>query len=101
ERVNIAQVSINLVDYETTTPHVAFEEVKKQALLLGVEATGSEIVGLTPLAALLMAGRFYAEEEGRSGMVPEEELVSLAIRRLGLSQLEPFEPKKKIIEYML
>jgi glutamate formiminotransferase/formiminotetrahydrofolate cyclodeaminase len=101
ERSNIAQVSINLVDYERTPPHVAFEEVKRQALSLGVDATGSEIVGLTPLAALLMAGRFYAEEERRSGTIPEEELLSLAISRLGLSELEPFEPSKKIIEYML
>ena len=101
ERSNIAQVSINLVDYERTPPHVAFEEVKRQALSLGVDATGSEIVGLTPLAALLMAGRFYAEEERPSGTIPEEELLSLAIRRLGLSELEPFEPSKKIIEYML
>jgi glutamate formiminotransferase/formiminotetrahydrofolate cyclodeaminase len=101
ERLNIAQVSINLVDYERTPPHVAFEEVKRQALSLGVDATGSEIVGLTPLAALLMAGRFYAEEERPSGTIPEEELLSLAIRRLGLSELEPFEPSKKIIEYML
>jgi glutamate formiminotransferase/formiminotetrahydrofolate cyclodeaminase len=101
ERSNIAQVSINLVDYERTPPHVAFEEVKRQALSLGVDATGSEIVGLTPLAALLMAGRFYAEEERRSGTISEEELLSLAISRLGLSELEPFEPSKKIIEYML
>jgi len=101
ERSNIAQVSINLVDYERTPPHVAFEEVKRQALSLGVDATGSEIVGLTPLAALLMAGRFYAEEARRSGTIPEEELLSLAISRLGLSELEPFEPSKKIIEYML
>jgi glutamate formiminotransferase/formiminotetrahydrofolate cyclodeaminase len=101
ERSNIAQVSINLVDYERTPPHVAFEEVKRQALSLGVDATGSEIVGLTPLAALLMAGRFYAEEERPSRTIPEEELLSLAISRLGMSELEPFEPSKKIIEYML
>jgi glutamate formiminotransferase/formiminotetrahydrofolate cyclodeaminase len=101
ERSNIAQVSINLVDYERTPPHVAFEEAKRQALSLGVDATGSEIVGLTPLAALLMAGRFYAGEERRSGTIPEDELLSLAISRLGLSELEPFEPSKKIIEYML
>lgn len=101
ERFNIAQVSINLVDYETTPPHVAFEEVRKQARSLGIDATGSEIVGVAPLQALVMAGRFYAEREGMNATTSEEQLVSLAIQNLGLSQLEPFDPKKKVIEYML
>ena len=101
ERFNIAQVSINLVDYEITPPHVAFEEVKRQAQALGYDATGSEIVGLTTLQSLLMAGRFYAERNGVPVNKSEEQLVSLAIEHLGLSQLEPFDPKKKVIEYML
>ena len=101
ERMNIAQVSINLVDYETTPPHVAFEEVKKQARSLGFDAAGSEIVGLTPLQALLVAGRFYAERQGQNTKAAEEYLMSLAIEHLGLSQLEPFDPKKKVIEYLL
>lgn len=96
DRFNLAQVSINLVDYELTPPHVAFEEVKKQARTLGADATGSEIVGLTPLKALLMAGRFYNE-----GATSDEELISAAVERLGLSQLEKFDPAKKIIEYQL
>lgn len=93
EQFNIAQVSINLVDFEITPPHVAFEEVRKQARTLGVEATGSEIVGLTPKEALLAAGRFYAPAERE-----EKKLINIAIERLGLSQLEKFDPKKKIIE---
>ncbi|MBM4159617.1 MAG: glutamate formimidoyltransferase [Ignavibacteria bacterium] len=101
ERFDIAQVSINLVDFETTPPHVAFEEVKKQAATLGIDATGSEIVGLTPLSALLMAGRFYAEREGQPESLSEDSLVALATRHLGLSQLEPFDPTKKVIDYML
>jgi glutamate formiminotransferase/formiminotetrahydrofolate cyclodeaminase len=97
ERFKIAQVSINLVDFEITSMHQAFEEVSNQAKGLGVNATGSELVGLTPLRAMLMAGEFYA-----GGIkLPEQELVSLAIQKLGLSQLEPFDPKKKIIEYQL
>lgn len=100
ERFNPArggtQVSINLVDYEITPPHVAFEEVKKQAHTLGVEATGSEIVGLTPLKALLMAGKFYNALE-----TSEEKLIAIAIERLGLSRLEKFDPQKKVIEYQL
>jgi glutamate formiminotransferase/formiminotetrahydrofolate cyclodeaminase len=100
ERFHIAQVSINLVDFETTPPHAAFEEVRKQARSLGSEVTGSEIVGLTPLSALLMAGRFYAGPSGASKK-SERELMALAIDKLGLSQLEPFVPEKKVIEFML
>jgi glutamate formiminotransferase/formiminotetrahydrofolate cyclodeaminase len=100
ERFKIAQVSINLVDFETTPPHVAFEEVRRQARTLGHDATGSEVVGLTPLTALLMAGRHFAGK-GHSESMSEQELVSLAIEKLGLSQLEAFEPSKKVIEYML
>jgi len=101
ERFHIAQVSINLVDYETTSLHTAFEKVKKVARTLGIDATGSEIVGLTPLKALLMAGEFYAERKGKSGAFSEQELVNLAVEGLGLSQLEAFDPKKKVIEYLL
>jgi glutamate formiminotransferase/formiminotetrahydrofolate cyclodeaminase len=100
DRFNIAQVSINLVDYETTPPHVAFEEVKKQARTLGFDATGSEIVGLIPLQALLMAGKYYGRQKHLSPD-DESELISLAISGLGLNQLEPFDPNKKVIEYML
>jgi glutamate formiminotransferase / formiminotetrahydrofolate cyclodeaminase len=100
ERFQIAQVSINLVDFETTPPHIAFEEVRKQALSLGSEVTGSEIVGLTPLSALLIAGRFY-EGASEASTMAEKELMMLAIEKLGLSQLEPFVPEKKVIEFML
>lgn len=101
ERHNIAQVSINLVDFEVTPPHAAFEEVRRQAKNLGAEGTGSEIVGLTPLRGLLMAGEYYASQQKISTRISERDLVDLAIERLGLSQLEPFDPIKKIIEYQL
>jgi len=97
ERVQIAQVSINLTDFEITPPHRAFEEVSQEAIALGCRATGSEIVGLTPLKALLMAGEYYAAGEP----LPEQGLLQLAIRRLGLSQLDPFDPCRKVIEYQL
>ena len=100
ERFNIAQVSINLIDFETTPPHVAFGEVRKQARSLGTDVTGSEIVGLTPLSALLMAGRFYAGAAAASEKT-EQELITSAIDKLGLSQLGPFIPEKKVIEFML
>lgn len=93
---NIAQVSINLVNYHITPPHIAFEEVKKHALAMGIGVTGSEIVGLTPKEALLMAGRYYAPTA-----TDEEELIKTATHHLGLSQLDPFIPAKKIIEYQL
>ena len=96
EAHKIAQVSINLLNYHITPPHIAFEEVKKEAATLGVEVTGSEIVGLTPLEALVMAGKFYDSNNEN-----KEKLVSIAIERLGLSQIERFDPQKKIIEHQL
>lgn len=92
---NITQVSMNLLNYKIIPPHVAFEEVKKQAGVLGVRVIGSEIVGLVPKGALLAAGRFYAKEPS------EEKLIAVAIERLGLSQLNKFIPEKKVIEYLL
>ncbi len=96
EAHNIAQVSINLVNFHITPPHAAFEEVRKEAETLGITATGSEIIGLTPKEALLVGGRFYAAD-----LQNEDELLAVAVRRLGLSQLEPFDTSKKIIEYQL
>jgi glutamate formiminotransferase/formiminotetrahydrofolate cyclodeaminase len=101
ERCTIAQVSINLVDYPVTPPHIVFEEVKKQAQTLGVDVTGSELVGLMPLDALLMAGRYYAARTGDPAALSEHELCSIAVNELGLSQLDPFIAEKKIIEYQL
>ncbi|HEX9614891.1 MAG TPA: glutamate formiminotransferase, partial [Bacteroidota bacterium] len=80
--------------------HIAFEEVRRQAVTLGVEVTGSEIVGLTPLQSLLTAGRFYAEGE-HIGESADETLVQMAVQHLGLSQLEQFDPSTKVIEYQL
>jgi glutamate formiminotransferase / formiminotetrahydrofolate cyclodeaminase len=96
-RHNITQVSINLVDFGITSMHDAFEEVQRQARALDIEATGSELVGLTPLDAMLKAGQFYSKDKTLS----EEELVAVAIEKLGLSQFDLFDPKKKIIEYQL
>jgi len=97
EKYNLTQVSINLTNYNITPMHVAFEEVKKEAQRLGVEVTGSEIVGLVPLEAILQAGKFYSD--GKS--LNETGLVNLAIEKLGLSSLNPFHPKEKIIDYMI
>ncbi len=97
ERFNIAQVSINLVDFEITSMHQAFEEVKRQARTLGANATGSELVGLTPLKAMLLAAEHFSGGKPLS----EDEAVRLAIEQLGLDQLDPFDPAKKVIEYQI
>lgn len=96
EAHNIAQVSMNLVNFHETSPHIAFEEVRKQAETLGVKVSGSEIVGLTPKEALLVAGKHY-----RPQATEETELLSVAVDKLGLSQLDQFDPTKKIIELQL
>ncbi|MGE5432714.1 MAG: glutamate formimidoyltransferase [Syntrophomonadaceae bacterium] len=97
EKYNITQVSMNLKNYTVVPIHLAFEEVKKEAKRLGVEVDGSEIVGLVPLEALLMAGRFYSENKETD----EKKLVDIAVERLGLSSLNPFIPEQKIIDYMI
>lgn len=94
-----AQVSINLTDYKVTPIHVAFDACREVAARLGLRVTGSEIVGLVPLEALLMAGRHYLEKQGRWAGVPEQDLVRCAVQSLGLNDVAPFKPEEKIIEY--
>ncbi|MFH1862763.1 MAG: glutamate formimidoyltransferase [bacterium] len=101
EEKKISQVSMNLVNYMITPPHIAFEAVKEEAATLNVEVTGSEIVGLTPLEPLLLAGKFYRQADHLSPDASEAELVGAAIEGLGLSDLYIFDPKKKVIEYMI
>lgn len=97
ENHHITQVSMNLTNYTITGIHTAFEEVSKEAKRLGVEVMGSEIVGLTPLAALLEAGKFYTSGKSYN----EEALVQSAMENLGLSALSPLDPKSKIIDYLI
>ncbi|HID32475.1 MAG TPA: glutamate formimidoyltransferase, partial [bacterium (Candidatus Stahlbacteria)] len=99
EEYGLAQVSINFTNYKISPPHLVFDECCRQAEKLGLRVTGSELVGLIPLEAILMAGRYYLRKQGKSPGVPEEELIEIAVRSLGLDQLYPFEPEKKIIEY--
>ncbi|MGH8197735.1 MAG: glutamate formimidoyltransferase [Steroidobacteraceae bacterium] len=99
EQYRQAQVSINLLSYRTTPLHEVFETTREEASKLGLVVTGSELVGMTPLEPLVEAGRFYLRKQGRSTGLPEGELVELAIRSLGLAQLTPFDPDKRIIEY--
>lgn len=99
EQYRQAQVSINLLDYNTTPLHQVFETVREEADQLGLIVTGSELVGMTPLQPLVEAGRFYLKKQRKSPGAPERELVETAIRSLGLDQLAPFDTEKKIIEY--
>jgi glutamate formiminotransferase / formiminotetrahydrofolate cyclodeaminase len=99
EQYRQAQVSINLTNFKISPLHVVFEAAREEAARLGLIVTGSELVGLTPLQPMIEAGRFYLRKQGRSAGVPERELVEMAVRSLGLDQLAPFDPDKKIIEY--
>jgi glutamate formiminotransferase/formiminotetrahydrofolate cyclodeaminase len=93
-----AQISVNFTNYKVTPPHVVFDEARRLAAKLGLRVTGSELVGLIPKDALLVAGRHYLEKQGKSPGVPEEELIRTAILSLGLNDVAPFDPRKKIIE---
>lgn len=96
-----AQVSINLLDYLVTPPHRAFDEVEAEAARRGLRVTGSEIVGLTPLAALRLAGEHYLARQGKTPAVPEPDLIQAAQVSLGLSDVKPFAPEQAIIDYRL
>jgi glutamate formiminotransferase/formiminotetrahydrofolate cyclodeaminase len=99
EDYEIAQISINFINYKITPPHVVFDETIKEAEKLGLRVTGSELVGLIPKEALLMAGRHYLTKQGKSPGVPDEDLIKTAVFSLGLDDVAPFDPQKKIIEY--
>ncbi len=96
-----AQVSINLTDLDVTPLHVAFDTCEERARERGLRVTGSEIVGLVPRDVLLVAGRHYLSRMGRPTGVPEAALLHAAIRTLGLSELKPFDPRERVIEYRL
>ncbi|GAM18645.1 hypothetical protein SAMD00019534_018200 [Acytostelium subglobosum LB1] len=100
DEYNMAQVSMNLDNYQVTPPHVVYEECSKDARELNLAVTGSEIVGLIPLEAILMAADFYIKREGLF-IIDEGQKVRLAIERLGLSSCSFFDPKKRIIDYMV
>ncbi|MEQ8186475.1 MAG: glutamate formimidoyltransferase [Candidatus Eremiobacterota bacterium] len=99
EEYGQCQVSINLTSYRRTPPHIAFEEVRKEAEKLGVLVTGSELIGLIPEEAMIMAGRYFLEKQGACPGIPAEEVIKIAVKSMGLDQLSPFSPEKKIIEY--
>ena len=101
EEYGVAQISMNLTNISVTPVHVAFDEVCKKADARGIRVTGSELVGLVPLRAMLDAGAYFLRKQGRSVGVCESELIKIAVKSLGLDDLAPFKPEEKIIEYLL
>jgi glutamate formiminotransferase/formiminotetrahydrofolate cyclodeaminase len=98
EEYGVAQISINLTNINITPMHIAFDEVCKKADARGVRVTGSELVGLIPLKAMLDAGKYFLRKQKRSIGVSEKELIKIAVKSLGLDELGPFKPEEKIIE---
>lgn len=101
EEYGIAQISINLTNIHVTPVHIAFDEVCRKADARGIRVTGSELVGLVPLKAMLDAGKYFLRKQKRSTGVSEKELIKIAVKSLGLDELAPFNPDEKIIEYLL
>lgn len=101
EEYGIAQISMNLTDITVTSVHEAFDVVCKSAESRGIRVTGSELVGVIPLKAMLDAGKHYLHKQQRSTGIPDREIIKIAVKSLGLDELGPFDPDKKIIEYIL
>jgi glutamate formiminotransferase/formiminotetrahydrofolate cyclodeaminase len=101
EEYGVAQISMNLTDIEVTPIHVAFDEVARRAEARGIRVTGSELVGLVPLGAMLDAGRHFLRKQQRSTGIADDELIKIAVKSLGLDELGPFDPSRKIIEYAM
>ncbi len=101
EEFGIAQISMNLTNINVTSLHVAFDEVCRKAEARGIRVTGSEIVGLVPLNSMLEAGRYFLRKQNRSAGVSDDELLKIAIKSLGLTDLYQFRSEEKIIEYVL
>ncbi len=101
EEYGIAQVSMNLTNISITPVHIAFDECVKSAYNRGMRVTGSELVGLIPLKAMLDAGAYFLKKQQRSTGVSEQELIKIAVKSMGLDELGPFKPEERIIEYLL
>lgn len=101
EEYGIAQISMNLTNINITPVHIAFDEVCKKAAERGIRVTGSELVGLVPLKAMLDAGKYFLKKQNRSTGVSEKELIKIAVKSMGLDELSPFKPEERIIEYLL
>lgn len=101
DEYKIAQVSMNITEIKQTPLHVAFEEVCRAAQARGVRVTGTEIVGLVPKSVLIDAAKYFLEKQNRSIGLSEEELIFIAVKSMGLDDLKPFNPREKVIEYLI
>ncbi|HNJ31652.1 MAG TPA: glutamate formimidoyltransferase [Bacteroidia bacterium] len=101
EEYGIAQVSINITKFRETPLHIVFEESARSAYERGYRATGSELVGLVPLQAMLDAGKYFLNKQRLSSGVSDAELIHIAVKSMGLDELSPFTPEKRIIEYVM
>jgi glutamate formiminotransferase/formiminotetrahydrofolate cyclodeaminase len=101
EEYGIAQISMNLTDLSVTPLHKAFDVTAERAAARGLRATGSELVGVVPLKAMLDAGKYFLKKQRRSTGLSEEEIIHIAVKSMGMDELYPFDPDKKIIEYIL
>ncbi|MBR1400510.1 MAG: glutamate formimidoyltransferase [Prevotella sp.] len=101
DEYGIAQVSMNITNINVTPLHVAFDEVCRCAQNRGIRVTGTEIVGLIPKRTLIEAGRYFLEKQHRSTGIPEEDIINIAIKSMGLDDLKPFNPYEKVIEFLL
>ena len=101
EEYGIAQLSFNITDITKTTIQQVFEAACERADVRGIRVTGSELVGLIPLQALLDAGKYFLKKQHRSTGIADDEILKIAVKSLGLDDLAPFDPKKKIIEYLI
>ncbi|MCR5364205.1 MAG: glutamate formimidoyltransferase [Bacteroidales bacterium] len=101
DEYGIAQVSMNITDISAVPLHVAYEEVCRAAAARGLKVTGVEIVGLVPKSVLIDAGKFYLAKQQRSLGITEEEIIKIAVKSMSLDDLKPFNPKEKVIEYLM
>ncbi len=101
EEYGVSQLSFNITDTEVAPMHMVFENARERAEVRGVHVTGSELVGIVPLQTMLEAGRYYLKKQKRSIGIADEEIIKIAIKSMGLDELGPFDPRKKIIEYLI
>jgi glutamate formiminotransferase/formiminotetrahydrofolate cyclodeaminase len=101
EEYGIAQLSFNITDITVTSMHRVFELACERAAIRGVRVTGSELIGVIPLQAMLDAGKYFLQKQKHSTDIPDDEILKIAVKSMGLDELAPFDPRKKIIEYLL
>ena len=101
DEYGVAQISYNITNIKTTPLHEVFDKTCERAQARGMRVTGSELIGLVPKKVLLDAGRYYLAKQNRSKAIPENEIIHIAVKSLGLDELNPFDPEKRVIEYMI